>query len=630
MMNNIRSLLKSKIITIFLGTKKKNLLHFFFALIFNLLAALFEGASFALLLIAFDYLTGSSETGIKNHFLENEFSSFLPAPSSSESGFLLFAGIAVTLQILRSIFSYFGRIITIFISTRIQIESQRKVYEQILRFSFSFISKYKVGDLVEYAKSPTVTINVLMDAVNNIILSLLISLSSAITMFILSPKLSLMVVVIFGISGFLLKWVLNKIAKVSCALTQHIVEFSEQAVQSLHGLRAIFIFDRQKHIMHTIASTLNNIAHYNNRVGLWYNSINPVNEIMGIILVGFFLFMGQTFVLDTSSNTGIPILLTFIAIVHRLNGRLQTLVTSIGTMAERWGQIMRLENILSEDGKEFATTGGKALTEFHTSICFKNVNLIYEGKETASLKNITLTIPKGKMIALVGSSGSGKSSLVDLLLRLYEPTEGQILIDNEDIKNVDLGFLRQMMGVVSQDSFMFNETLEENIRFGKLDATLEDIQNAALIAGADEFIHRFPEGYKTLIGERGYRLSGGERQRVALARALVRNPSILILDEATSNLDSHSEKVIQHAMENLKGLKTLVVIAHRLSTIIAADLIYVIEQGQLVETGTHNELLKKGGAYAKYWHLQTSQYVDTKLHPSQFVTASLDPEIASL
>ena len=242
------------------------------------------------------------------------------------------------------------------------------------------------------------------------------------------------------------------------------------------------------------------------------------------------------------------------------------------------------------------------LDSFKDSIEYKNVSFAYD-KEPV-LKNINLTIKKGRTIALVGSSGGGKSTLADLVPRFYDPTQGEILLDGIPLTDYEIESLRQQMGVVTQESILFNDSIFNNIAFGKEDATLEDVIEAAKVANAHEFISQIPEGYQTFIGERGSKLSGGQRQRIAIARAVLKNPPILILDEATSALDSESEKLVQDALTKLMKNRTSIVIAHRLSTIQHADEIVVIQHGQIMERGTHDELIVKGGVYKKLSEIQ--------------------------
>ena len=279
----------------------------------------------------------------------------------------------------------------------------------------------------------------------------------------------------------------------------------------------------------------------------------------------------------------------------------------------QYGYIIRLNDILTDDGKEFYPQGGIPFHEFEKQIEFQNVTLFYPSTPEASLKDISFTIPKGSITAFVGASGGGKSSIIDLLVRLYQVSSGEIRIDGRNITEFDIGTWRTAIGVVNQDTFIFNETIEENIRFGYSLATFKQVENASRIAGAHEFIDRLPSKYQTLVGERGYKLSGGERQRIALARAILRDPQILILDEATSSLDSHSEHLILKALEVFCTNRTVVIVAHRLSTIITADQIFVIDKGRLIESGTHDNLLKTQSAYAKFWTLQSQ-------HPKSTIT----------
>ncbi|MBQ3833952.1 MAG: ATP-binding cassette domain-containing protein [Elusimicrobia bacterium] len=245
----------------------------------------------------------------------------------------------------------------------------------------------------------------------------------------------------------------------------------------------------------------------------------------------------------------------------------------------------------------------KELNEFSKDIVYKNVVFSYEQDKTI-LKNVSLDIKKGQTVAFVGPSGSGKSTIANLILRFYDVNSGEILVDGTNIKNIQIKSLRDKIGTVSQDVFLFNNTIKYNISYGKLDATDEEIEAAAKAANAHKFISNLPEGYNTLIGERGMKLSGGEKQRIAIARAMLKNPPILVLDEATSALDSESEKLVQEAIENLMKNRTVILIAHRLATVRNADKIVVIDRGTIAETGTHTELLAKNGVYAKLCNMQ--------------------------
>ncbi len=365
----------------------------------------------------------------------------------------------------------------------------------------------------------------------------------------------------------------------------------------------IHTFSRQKKVLDRISVALGKIAYFNRKLNLWAQSVTPLNEIMGIFLVGVFLLIGQW--LAQGDQGTLPTLLTFILIVYRMNTRMQLLFSGIGAIASRTGELVRIEEFLKEEDKEFTPERGNLFASFHNAITFSHVGLRYPATRQFAVRGLNIEIAKGATTAFVGSSGAGKSSIMDLLLRLYEPTEGVIKIDGINLAEYQIGSWRDILGVVSQDTYIFCDTVEENIRFGAPNISMEKIKKVVEIAGAKEFIEKLPDGYQTLLGERGHRLSGGEKQKLSLARALIKDPSILILDEATSNLDSHSEHIIQETIGALYGKKTIIVVAHRLSTVRNADQIVVLENGQVIEMGSHSQLLAMKGRYSFFWNIQS-------------------------
>lgn len=604
---NLTSLLarsRFKVIFGLMVAKKKNIALFALTIILNFIAALSEGISFSLILLAFTAL-GEGAFSIPSAMSCLSVFSFMSA-IPFHAAFTLLIVFAVCFQILRSLVTYIGQIVATFLTTDLQAELQKRICHQILRMNFPSVNRYKVGDLVEYIKTPSVFLPELVDSVNKTILNSLIVCTFVWIMVSLSPSLTLFAGIIFGGLVLSQKVLIKNIAKISRIFSDHLVEFSKHTVQVLHALKLIHVFNRQESSMKKTDATLQSICSATKQLSLWNLSIVPLNEIMGVGLVGIFLVAGQWMMKDQGTSA-LPTLLAFITILYRLNGRIQTLVSIAAGIASRWGYILRLDEILDDRDKEFAVVGGAPFQGIKKAIAFRGVDFIYHGVKDTTLHSLSFEIPKGGTVALVGHSGAGKSSIVDLLLRLYEPLRGSIEADGTDVSQLDLRSWREAFGVVSQDNFIFNESIEENIRFGKLDASIEELSLAAKMAGAHEFISRLPNGYQTVVGERGYRLSGGERQRVALARALVRNPQILILDEATSNLDSHAEALIQHALHEFRGLKTILIVAHRLSTIVDADQIIVVEKGTVIERGTHDQLLQKEGKYASFWRMQTKK-----------------------
>jgi len=298
-------------------------------------------------------------------------------------------------------------------------------------------------------------------------------------------------------------------------------------------------------------------------------------------------------------------MVTFVLALQRLNMCLSGVAGTFNQLADNSGRLARLNQLLSPAGKQFRRQGGIPFRHLQGQIRFESVGLRYAPELSPSLGDISFALPKGQMVALVGPSGAGKSSIADLLTGLYAPSAGEIWIDDTPMGELDLSSWQQRLGVVSQDTFLFNGTIAENIGFGTPGAMLAQIQEACAAAQAAGFIESLPQGYDTLVGERGYRLSGGQRQRLSLARAILRDPELLILDEATSALDSQSERLVQEAIERFERNHTVLVIAHRLSTIVGADQILVLEGGRVVERGSHANLLAQGGLYSQLWQQQT-------------------------
>jgi ATP-binding cassette subfamily B protein/subfamily B ATP-binding cassette protein MsbA len=301
----------------------------------------------------------------------------------------------------------------------------------------------------------------------------------------------------------------------------------------------------------------------------------------------------------------LPSLVTFVLALQRLNMRLGGVAGTVNALADNSGRLERLNRILALEDKQFRRLGGTPFTALGRAIRFEQVGLRYSPELPPALDEISFRLAKGRMLALVGPSGAGKSSIADLLTGLYRPTAGHIWIDGIPLEQLELASWQQRLGVVSQDTFLFNASIADNIAFGTPGATLQQIQAACAAAQAAGFIESLPDGYDTLVGERGYRLSGGQRQRLSLARAILRDPELLILDEATSALDSESERLVQQAIERFERNHTVLVIAHRLSTIVGADQILVVEAGRVVQRGTHANLLAETGLYQRLWQQQS-------------------------
>ena len=585
-----------------------NILFFFSVIVTNIAAALLEGISFSLILLAFKALSGNvAITSSPIISLFPNLSSWVNS-LSSDSSFVFFIVLAILAQSFRSGLGYLGQVLSLFLAIRIQVTTQEAVYKQIFRFSFPFVHRYKTGDLLEYAKMPATLITVLLEYSNKALVSGFTILASGMVMLLISPPLTLLSVFTFGLLILFQKIIIKKVSKTSKSFCDFMVEFSKHAVQSLHMMRLVHTFSRQSHVLHLVRTSLDKIADKSKKMNLLQHLLTPISEIGGVLLVGIFLVLGH-FWFSNDTHETLPMLLTFIIIVYRVNTRSQLLIASVGVIASHWGELERFEEIISDQGKEYEADVGQTFHSFLHKIEFQDVCLTYPNTDEPALQALNLQIFKGSVVAFVGSTGAGKSSIIDLLLRLYHPTQGSIQVDGIDLKDYEISSWRDKLGVVSQDLFILNDTIEENIRFGNLTASLDQIVKVAKLTGAHDFISQLSHTYQTVLGERGYRLSGGEKQKIVLCRALIRDPDILILDEATSNLDSQSEQSILQAVAPLYGKKTIAIVAHRLSTIMNADRIFVLDRGTVVETGTHKELLASKGKYAMFWNIQANEEV---------------------
>jgi ATP-binding cassette, subfamily B, bacterial MsbA len=580
--------------------KKKNFSAFSALFLFNAFASLLEGGSFTFIILALSSLDqGSTFEKVKN------YSIFFTNINEWDKMFIfsLLIIIAILMQILRSSLGYFGYLFSVKLSTNIQTRLQSSIYRQIFRLSFSNVSKYKTGDLIEYATSPSTNLPDLSAAVNESIVSFFTCIVLFSLLIGISTKLTFIVLITFSVVFFLQKKIIKIISKISRKLINLQTEFSKKTVQNLHAIRLIFTYNRKDSSLKRTNINIKNISKATFKQSTIAYLLTPLNEIMSILLVGICLIVGPFFLKDNS----VSYLLTFLTITYRLSTKFQILSTNIGKIAKGSGFIKRMNSILDNKDKEIIKENEITIVDFNQQIEFDNVFFRYDNILENSIKNMSFKICKGQTVAFVGPSGAGKSTILDLFTCLYEPNIGRILIDKVNLSTVNRKSWRELLGVVSQDVFIFHGSIADNVRFGKLNASNEEIIQASKTSGAYEFISNLPKGFNTVVGERGYRLSGGEKQRLALTRALIRKPKILILDEATSNLDSKSELYIQKALNLLQHTITIIIVAHRLSTITKADEIFFIENGQLIEKGIHNELLKLNGRYASFWDIQSNK-----------------------
>jgi ATP-binding cassette subfamily B protein/subfamily B ATP-binding cassette protein MsbA len=520
--------------------------------------------------------------------------------------FVLLLGLAVGLQLLVSLCNYLNGVAGGYFGAKLNREVTALLNRRILSFSYPCASGYRVGDLLDYAGNAGNTVQNQINLANQLLVNIFMLAVYLTVLIAISPWLLLVALLLAAALTGVQRILLPRIRQNAYAGQVAAVEIGSRITENIQGLRLLHSSGGLSQAAAQFDSLLNEVERVKRRSARLETLIAPLSALLPILAIA--LIAGVSVVVFANRASGVlPSLVTFVLALQRLNVRLGGLASLATNYASSTAQVDRLNAILRDDGKQFVRTGGKAFHQLQSQIHLADVSLRYSPDLPPALHQIDLLIPSGQTVALVGASGAGKSSIADLLVGLYQPTEGKILIDGQDLNQLDLASWQQQLGVVSQDTFLFNATIAANIAYGSPDAERSAIEAAARMAQADGFIKALPDGYDTLVGERGYRLSGGQRQRLSLARALLRRPQLLILDEATSALDSQSERLVQEAIERFERGHTVLVIAHRLSTIVNADLICVLDQGRIVERGRHGQLLERGGRYASLWQQQISQ-----------------------
>jgi ATP-binding cassette subfamily B protein/subfamily B ATP-binding cassette protein MsbA len=571
--------------------------------------AIGEGATLGIVFLTVQLLSASAKGGIdwsKQALLAGwpGLTGQLSLLSSNQL-LLLMLSLAVLIQAGQSLIHYFNALAIGQFAARCKALITARIHSQILSLSYACASHYKVGDLMSYSSQGPDAVEKEISIWGQVILNSLMALSYLVILVLLSPWLLLAAVVMGTVIVWLQHYLLPRIRRHAYRLSTIEVSISARINEDIQALRLLHSFGQLEVADQGLRRRMAELEAALRRQLRVMELIEPITMFLPVAILA--LITGLSLLVFDARSTGIlPSLVTFLLALQRLNQRFSAVATNFNWLHRNSAHLGRLNEILTTEDKQLRRLGGRPFKAIESAIVFDNVSLDYGTGGQPSLRQINLSIPRGKTIALVGASGSGKSSLADLLVGLYAPTKGHILIDGIDLGALDLISWQQKLGVVSQDTFLFNASLSDNIAFGNPQASDRQIEAAAEQAQAAGFIRNLPEGFATLVGERGYRLSGGQRQRISLARALLRKPDLLILDEATSALDSHSEHLVQQALKRGPDQCTLV-IAHRLSTIREADQIVVLDHGQIVEMGSHGELLKLQRYYAALWQQQSDQ-----------------------
>lgn len=602
----------------------KKILHFgkpyktyaYLNVFFNILYALFSALSFVALIPMLTVLFGDAKkvtekplyTGIGHikDYLEDYMSYFITqytAEHGAQDTLMVMAAVIISLFLLKNLFNYWAMYFITFLRNGVLKDIRNAMYKKSLELPLSFFSEKRKGDVISRITSDVLEIqHSFLSILEVVVREPLTIIFTIVVMFGISTELTLFVFIFVPISGVIISKVGKTLKKSSQKASEEQGYFLSIIEESLSGLKVIKSFNSEKNFNKKFQDSTHSFYELNNTILNRQNLSSPLSEFLGIVTIAVLLVYGGHLVLGEGTLTGAAFI-AYIGMAYNILTPAKAMSKASYSLKRGNAAAERVLQVLEEENPIESKENAIAKSSFEDKIEVDNISFKYE--EEYVLKDFTLTVPKGKSVALVGQSGSGKSTIANLLTRFWDINEGAIKIDNEDIRNLELSDLRDLIGLVTQDSILFNDTIKNNLKLGKEDATDEEIMQALKIANAYEFVKDLPHGIDTNIGDAGNKLSGGQKQRLSIARAVLKNPPIMILDEATSALDTESEKLVQVALDNMMQNRTSIIIAHRLSTIQKADLIVVMQKGKIVEQGTHEELIQLNGTYSKLVSLQS-------------------------
>jgi subfamily B ATP-binding cassette protein MsbA len=518
---------------------------------------------------------------------------------------LFVCGLIVACVILANIFRYLERVIATKIRVDLVKNMRMEIFIKVSLLHIGYFNSSRKGDLISRFTNDVGEVeNAVMNSLKAVLKEPITIVVYFIILFTISYQLTLFTLLVLPLTGGVLAEIIKRLKKQAVESQESLGRIVNILDETFSGMRVVKAFNARKFVIDKIEEESAYYRKVNKSLSYKNELASPVSEILGVLIIAGIIFFGGNLVLGANSSLDPAAFLGFLAIFAMIIQPAKNFSNGITALQKGTASADRIFEVIDTESEIRNKPDATTMQGFDQVIEFRNVAFAYE-KEFV-LKNINLTVQKGKTVALVGPSGGGKSTLADLVPRFYDPTEGDVLIDGISLRDYDIESLRKHMGVVTQESILFNDTIFNNIAFGMPNISEAAVIQAATIANAHDFIMETEKGYQTLIGERGSKLSGGQRQRLSIARAVLKNPPILILDEATSALDSESEKQVQSALFNLMKNRTSIVIAHRLSTIQHADEIIVIRRGEIIERGTHAELSQHNGLYKRLSDIQRS------------------------
>lgn len=588
------------------------------SVVFNLLTAALTIFSFAMIMPILRILFGLDTQ--EYHFMEwnsghlvdvltNNFYYYVAQMITERGGsatLMFLCGTLCVMTLLKVLAAYTSEWFTIPMQNGVTRDIRNEMYDRIVELPIGFFTNERKGDIMARMSGDVLEVQgSVMASVFSLLKYPLLIISYLASMVAISWKITLLVLILLPIVGAIIGVVGRKLKQQNLQGQIRFGSILSNIEETIGGLRIVKAFNAEDQMKRNFNYETQDLCNINNRMQRRYTLAHPLSEFFGTVAVAVILWFGGTLILSGSSTIDASQFILFMVLFYSVINPAKELSKTSYTVQKGMAAMDRIDKILGAENPIKDPENPKELPagRSESSVTLENVSFSYDGERDV-LKNVNLEVNPGETVAIVGQSGSGKSTLVDLIPRFWDVERGDVKVDGIDVKDLRVKDVRSLIGNVNQEAILFNDTIYNNIAFGYKNATREEVERAARIANAHDFIMQTENGYDTKIGDRGCRLSGGQRQRISIARAILKNPPILILDEATSALDTESERLVQDALEKLMKDRTTIVIAHRLSTIVNADRIYVLHEGKVAEVGNHEELIKKGGIYHKLVEMQ--------------------------